>query len=1140
MASGVRIGMDIGIGSIGWCVISGRKETAKIEDFGVRIFDSGELSKYGTNGQNRKSQERRGFRAARRLIRRRYYRKNVIKAHMQNIGLTTAEKISAFYEKNRRDIYEIRARAVKARVTPEELAACLIHVCNHRGYRDFYEEAEKEATGGYHNIKDKQPDEKADAEEAKNKQALAAFDRLFVDSNCTSISQFIVRQFKNDNDKYPAIRNKETNDTRYLIRREYVRDEISKILDTQASFYPCLSRANIDMALKIIFSQRDFEDGPGNPKDKHRRYTGFLATIGKCIIYDQDRGFRSTVMADVFAVVNTLSQYRYVDLNTGEFTLTSSAAAEIIQHLLSNGNLTMKDVKNILKKYDLKLMKGDNSDDKALSKAVKYLKTARKCVEEAGLDWQEYISEPQLDCENYSRLHRLGVVISKYHTPARRRKELRKLDFATDKLIDAFAGKKISGTSNVCYQYMCEAAQAFLNGEIYGNFQAEKIKAQKNAVETKETKKYLLEPIEDKEIINNPVVFRAINETRKVLNELIRVYGSPEYINIEVAGDLNRSLIDRWNIKKLQDENEKRSIRDKQRIAELLTIPADEVRGVHLDKYRLYEEQGGKCLYSGAPLGDLQEVLTDRYGRFEIDHIVPYSLILDNTLHNKALVFARENQIKGQRTPLMYLNPERRANYLAFINVMYSRKENPISSRKYQYLKLDDLYSKNAEDLLGNWKSRNINDTRYITRYIVAYLKKKLIFSGHKAEPVYGIKGGLTSRFRKIWLNKKTWGGDEKDRGTSHLHHAVDAVVIANLTPAYVEMASDNIKLQQIFRRTKNTANPEYQQYLDSCIRKMKKYYGLSEDYVRVLLTKTQKVPSYIPNIRDEVEIRFNDQDEELWQGQIISFYRGKGDFVRQPRQPLVSYKQERKFRGTITNSNPIKTRDIDGELKEIKRVKIQELSRSKLECIRTGDRSLIASLEKIFSGKDDKYTVGKYLKDNGLPYFVTEQGQRINKLSVIGRTISQPYRKNIDEHNYSLLDANKYYCVEVYKNLAGKTCTWGLKFVDLVKNDKKLWLKPGSLPSDYGKHITYLFANDYIQIFNKKGEVKFEGFYKGVYNVNQNSFYYAKGNEPRKTGKSITIARHDTVKKYHIDILGRQGGEIKCSAPLSLLTENP
>ena len=72
MKNKVRFGLDMGIGSIGWCVISGEKETAKIEDFGVRIFDSGEIDKYG---KNRKSQERRGFRSARRLNRRKVFRK---------------------------------------------------------------------------------------------------------------------------------------------------------------------------------------------------------------------------------------------------------------------------------------------------------------------------------------------------------------------------------------------------------------------------------------------------------------------------------------------------------------------------------------------------------------------------------------------------------------------------------------------------------------------------------------------------------------------------------------------------------------------------------------------------------------------------------------------------------------------------------------------------------------------------------------------------------------------------------------------------------------------------------------------------------------------------------------------------------
>lgn len=1137
MKNKVRFGLDIGIGSIGWCIISGEKEMAKIEDFGVRIFESGEIK----NGKDRKSQQRRGFRSVRRLNRRRVFRKKRIKAHLQNIGFTTIEKIEAFFQHNSRDIYEIKAMAAKEQVTPEETAACLIHACNFRGYRDFYEEAEKEAAGSYDQISEEEGEEK-NKEETVNQHALSAFDQLFRSSGCDTVSEFIVKEFKKENDNFPSVRNRETHELRYLIRREYVRDEISQILYTQSKYYSCLNKAQIDMALQIIFAQRDFEDGPGNPNEKYRRYTGFLDSrcIGKCMFYhDMDRGFRSTVIADLYAVTNTLSQYRYKEIQTGDSLLSKDAAGELVQFLLDNGNLTMTDVRKILKKHGIQLLKSENSDDKALSKAVKYLKTAKRCIEDAGLEWQDYISEPQLDYQHFSKLHKLGEVISKYHTPSRRRKELAKLDFATEKLAKAIAGKKISGTSNVSYKYMCEAVQAFLNGEIYGNFQAEKLKAQQNEKDVKDTRKMLLAVLEDDEVRKNPVVFRSINETRKIINELVRVYGSPDCINIEVASELNRSFTDRLEIKNKQLKNEKRTARIRAHIAGLLNIPEDEVRQVQIEKYRLYEEQGGKCLYSGNSLGDLQDVLEDRQKRFEIDHIIPYSLILDNSLNNKALVWANENQTKRQRTPLMYLSQDKRDAFLATINVMYTRKENQISKRKYQYLKLEKLYDKEAEEILRDWKSRNINDTRYITKYIIAYIKDNLIFSGRKTTPVYGIKGSLTSRFRRIWLNEKTWGGEEKNRDETHLHHAVDAVIIANLTPEYVEIASDNIKLQQIQRRYRSVAHPEYQEYLAACIRKMKNYYGFNEEYARVLLTKTQRVPSYVPNLRDEVDIRFNDQDEELWQIQVKDFYAHKGSFVRPPRIPLVSYKEERKFRGPIADSNPIKLCEIDGQTKKIKRFKVHDITIKHLDKLRTGDKSLETALRRILTGKDEKYTVGKFLKDSGLPFFQTDLGQRVNKVSLVEGTTSNFYRKDINAQNYSNMGGLNYYCVEIYQNTNGETCTWGIKYVDAVKRDKKLLIKPSSLPADYGQHVMYLFSNEFIEIINKKGETKFQGYYKAVFNINSNAFYYARGNQPKQPRKCFTIASNDKVKKYHVDILGRRGGEVKCSVPLSLLREN-
>lgn len=82
-----------------------------------------------------------------------------------------------------------------------------------------------------------------------------------------------------------------------------------------------------------------------------------------------------------------------------------------------------------------------------------------------------------------------------------------------------------------------------------------------------------------------------------------------------------------------------------------------------------------------------------------------------------------------------------------------------------------------------------------------------------------------------------------------------------------------------------------------------------------------------------------------------------------------------------------------------------------------------------------------------------------------------------------------------------------------------------------------YLFANDYIRIFNSKGVVKFEGYYKSVKSIFRN-YIYAKNNNSN-SAVAIGIAKKDTVKKFDVDILGKIGGEVQCSAPFMLLPEN-
>ena len=123
-----------------------------------------------------------------------------------------------------------------------------------------------------------------------------------------------------------------------------------------------------------------------------------------------------------------------------------------------------------------------------------------------------------------------------------------------------------------------------------------------------------------------------------------------------------------------------------------------------------------------------------------------------------------------------------------------------------------------------------------------------------------------------------------------------------------------------------------------------------------------------------------------------------------------------------------------------------------------------------------------------------------------------------------------KYYCVEVYEDQDGKTRIYGIRYVDLIRRNKKLYQKADSYPSGYGKHIMYLFPNDFVRILNEKNEIKFEGYYRSVKNINRSQLWLRKPNNREMIVKSIALS--DRVSRVDVSILGKKGGEIRCSVP--------
>ena len=777
---------------------------------------------------------------------------------------------------------------------------------------------------------------------------------------------------------------------------------------------------------------------------------------------------------------------------------------------------------------------GSKDVDKTLAKSFCFLKEMRKIAEKCQVSWESLLSETDLteyEEGKTSLLNQLGTVCSMYQTPHKKEEELKKLRAKWEHahlppaFWNALKRHKFNGTSSVSYHHMADAIEAFLKGDIYGNFQWNK---QKQLDEKQESQRERLLSakilMQDEDVKDNPVVLRSINETRKVLNCLIRLYGAPAEIHVEVADDVARSYLERKRIQKMQRDHEKTRDAIKKKIAEILHCEESEVKGSQIERYKLYMEQEGKCLYSGREL-DLEMVLDTQSHAYEVDHIIPYSLILDNTLANKALVCGNENQAKGQQTPLMYLKGEKKEAFIERVKAEKKRTSHPISNKKYDYLMLATLYGKEAKEILTGWKSRNINDTRYITKYVVGLIKNHLQFAGEKAR-VFGIRGHITSRFRKEWLGKNTWGSDEKCRA-NYLNHAADAIVLANLSKMDVEIAMDYEKLRQI-RRHYGEMSIQYDHFLNHAAQRIAAFYPITEEAIRKQLVESKRTPSYVPNLGREVDLRLGNPEgetrsEEEYRAETEMYYEGAA-FVVRPHLPYVSMKVERKFRGEIADSNPIRLVEENGIQYKISRSKVEELKREQLPKLYTSDGYLIEALEKAFENKDVK-TVKDYMEKEHLDVFRTTNGQPVRKVSIKGMPVSNYYKKRINETNYSILGVPKYYCVEVYTNSKGQTKIWGLRFVDMISYEGKLYLKDGVRPADYARHGMYLFPGEYIEV-EKRGKIVYEGTYQNVYSINQGVLRIKVKNT--NALKPISIGNKAGVFKYAISLNGCKSGAVK------------
>lgn len=821
------LGLDLGISSVGWAVVA-RKDNNEwfLDDFGVRLFPVAESTDSKTRGKTLTNLKREK-RSIRRSKRRRCNRKkDLIKLLIRNdfiddqslnqyLEFHPATNLIKYNREKFYNPYYLRYIGLTQKLSKEELVWSLIHVANRRGYLNKF-------------LLENESEKKNQISSSINKA-----DNIL--KNYGSISEAIIKDyaFRDErNEKAIFCRNRKSDDEnfRFLFSRSAYQSEVLKLLENQFIYYPQLNNDLRNEIMKIIFRQRDFEDGPG-PKDKikkdlwinkNKMYSkSFVDLMGKCSKYLNEKvGHRASILFDIYQICAELSK----------ITVYLDNKKELCQFIINNflyewdGNKAGIYLKKILQTSGVENKCFSSPGYKNIKLDLNFLSKIKTIF---NLD---FIKDTNVDINNlnFGLIFEIGNIIYKNKTPIRRRKELEKL----------FINKQISvsdeqfnnllhitsSTTSLSFKYMQEAIKAFFyDGISIGRFNADfdlKIKNFQDSVNEEKIKKFLkngkqfepFRPIIDSDLWKNPIVFRAINESRKVLKALFKKYPIIHKINIETTKELGKSYKDREAIKRNQDQNAISNINAKN---ELESYGINPDTGKNLERYKLWKSQNQICIYSGKeiPIKEIDSPL------LEIDHIIPYSKLANDSFQNKVLVYRDENQNKGNRAPMEWLksNSSKLIMFNKIVNNLFYKRL--ISKNKKELL----LIENSDNEALQGFVSRNLNDTRYIARYILNWLKYEFSlweYFGLVKPQVQSINGAVTSRFRRLWLKKNAWGLDTKVRDITPWHHAVDAIIAANFYNfSHIMFATD---IANLINYKKRNSYLEYEKFYNELIQKWK------------------------------------------------------------------------------------------------------------------------------------------------------------------------------------------------------------------------------------------------------------------------------------------------------------------------------
>lgn len=1075
---GLRFGFDIGIASVGVAVVDDNYDVKEAISY---LFPAAEA-----NGNI----DRRSFRQMKRSHRRKANRLSDFNKLWVKYGYTAPTiKVN--------EVIELKVKALSEEITMEELYTVLYHSLKMRGI-SYLEDAldEEGAKGDYQRglaINQKELDDKVypceiQLDRIKKYGSYRGETSIEIDGEKVTLSNvFTTGAYKK---------------------------ELEVILNKQAEFHKEISEEFKKDYLEIFTRKREYFVGPGNElsrtdygrfttkKDAEGNYITedniFEKLIGKCSINpDETRAAAASYSAQEFNLLNDLN-----NLTVNERKLNEEEKRKIVETIKTSNSINMEKIIKKVIGEDIYKWSGFRVDknDKPEFHTFKQYNLMRKALEAINVDISSFDRETLDSIAYVLTINTDKEAILKGFE----RENLELSDDVKDTLISV--RKKNSTHFNKWHSF----GLTIINELIDPLYKEPKNQMELLTVmgyfkpEVDKYKEYNTVPVNELlDNIYNPVVTRAVRITIKALNALVKKYGYPDEIVIEMPRDKNSD-----EEKKRIDDNNKANAKELENIVKKIKLEY----GIEISestfykhkglvmKLKLWNEQGGKCLYSGRTI-EVKDLINN-FDMFEIDHVIPKSISFDDSRNNKVLVYRTENQNKGNMTPFMYLSTVNR-------DWNYDKYKEYIKGLNYSRNKRKNLFFEEditKIEVLQGFVNRNLNDTRYASKVVLNTLQS--YFKAKEAKTTIKVIRGSFTHMMRVNLRL------DKDREESYSHHAVDAMLMC-----YAQMGYEA-------------------------------YRKLNHDIVDY---ETGEILDEKELIKSFDDTKF---DDLLYQDKWMNIKNG---IKKAEKDVKFWFKKDTKVNRGLCNQTIYGTREVEGKTKKVSKLNIYTkdgykrllnlIKKNKQEdfLMYRNDPKTWENLMTILEDyKDSANAFVEYEKETGdclRKYSKKHNGPRIEKIKYLDNEVNScidiSHKYGFEKNSKKvILESLNPYRTDVYYDLENKMYYLvGIKYSDIIMkhgkyfvDEKKyndLLIKEGAdLERIKNNSIEFkfsLYKNDIIR-YEKNGEIYTERFLartmpkvKGY--VETKPIEKSKFEKQKLTG----VNKSTKIEKLNLDDLGNQ-----------------